>query len=146
MNKMLTLLTLGTLAILPPGLAQADQDAETPRLFVTVTGASVQDRAMPLILANQALDQGAEVRVLLCGEGGHLAIADYEAESFAPRGMTAKDLLGRLMSQGAQVEVCAIFLPNTEFEQADLTEGIGIASPGDVTAWMLAPNTRLFSH
>lgn len=145
MTKMLTL-TFLTLAVLVPGLAHADKHAETPRLFVTVTGSSVQDRAMPLVLANQALDQGAEVRVLLCGEGGHLALADYEAKSFAPRGMTAKDLLGRLMSEGAQVEVCAIFLPNTDYEQSDLIEGIGIANPGDVAAWMLAPNTRLFSH
>ena len=101
---------------------------------------------MPLVLANQALDQGAEVRVLLCGEGGHLAIADYEVETFAPRDITARDLLGRLMIQGAQVEVCAIFLPNTDYQQADLIEGIGIANPGDVAAWMLAPNTRLFSN
>ncbi|TVQ35203.1 MAG: hypothetical protein EA370_09515 [Wenzhouxiangella sp.] len=125
-----------------PGQAVADE----PRLFVTVTGASVQDRAMPLVLANQALDQGAEVRVLLCGAGGHLALSGYEAETFAPRDITPVDLLNRLMANGAKVEVCAIFLPNSDHDASDLREGIGVANPADVAAWMMAPDTRLFSH
>lgn len=116
------------------------------RLFVTVTGSATQDRAMPLVLANQAVDQGLEVRVLLCGDGGHLALADYEAETFPPRDVSAKDLLGRLMQHDVVVEVCAIFLPNTEFGEEDLTEGIGIAQPGDVAAYMMGPRTRIFSN
>ena len=115
------------------------------RLFVTLTGSSTQDRAMPLVLANQAVDQGLEVRVLLCGDGGHLALADYEAETFDPPGVTPKDLLARLMNHGVVVEVCAIFLPNTEFGEDDLTDGIGIAQPGDVAAYMMGPRTRIFS-
>lgn len=116
------------------------------RLFVTVTGSSTQNRAMPLVLANQAIDQGLEVRVLLCGDGAVLAVADYDAEPFAPRNVSAQDLLRRLMSEGAAVEVCAIFLPNTEFEQDDLIEGIGIAQPGDVASYMMGPRTRILSH
>jgi predicted peroxiredoxin len=140
------ILSLVTLALLLAGPALADKHAETPRLFVTVTGDAAQDRAMPLVLANQALDQGAEVRVLLCGAGGLLAVADYELEALAPRNITPRDLLNRLIQHGVQVEVCAIFLPNTEYGQDDLIEGVGIANPGDVASWMLAPNTRLFSH
>ncbi len=120
--------------------------AEQQRLFVTVTGTDVQDRAMPLVLANQVLDQGAEVRVLLCGAGGHLALAGYEAERFAPRDITPVDLLNRLMANGATVEVCAIFLPNSGHSADELREGIGIASPPDVATWMMSPGTRLFSH
>jgi len=116
------------------------------RLFVTVTGSATQDRAMPLVLANQAIDQGLEVRVLLCGDGAKLAVADYEAETFAPRNVSAQDLLRRLMNEGATVEVCAIFLPNTEFEQDDLIEGIGVAQPGEVAAYMMGPRTRILSH
>lgn len=149
MTRIITLLTalLVPAALLAPA-ALADEHAEEPdqqRLFVTVTGSSAQDRAMPLVLANQALDQGAEVRVLLCGDGGMLALADYEAETLQPRGLTPKDLLGRLIQHGATVEVCAIFLPNTEFSSEDLSEGIGTAAPGDVAAWMMGPDTRLFT-
>ncbi len=116
------------------------------RLFVTVTGSATQDRAMPLVLANQAADQGLEVRVLLCGEGGKLAVADYEAETFAPRDVSAKDLLMRLMGEGAVVEVCAIFLPNTEFDEDDLIDGVGVAQPGDIADYMMGPRTRILSH
>ncbi len=116
------------------------------RLFVTVTGQSPQARAMPLVLANQALDQGAVVRVLLCGQGAELALKNYEATRLGPRDVTAKQLLANLMSKGALVEVCAIFLPNTPHTREDLTEGIGVAKPADVAAWMLQPNTRLFTH
>lgn len=115
------------------------------RLFVTVTGSSTQDRAMPLVLANQAVDQGLEVRVLLCGDGALLAVADYEAEKFAPRDVSAKDLLARLMANGVQVDVCAIFLPNTDYTEADLSDGIGIAQPGEVASYMMGPRTRLFA-
>ncbi len=124
------------------GLAYADQS----RLFVTVTGSDTQDRAMPLVLANQALDQGSEVRVLLCGDGANLALSDYEAEPFAPRDITPVDLLQRLMANGAQVEVCAIFLPNTEHLAEQLRAGITAANPADVAAWMMAPNTQILSH
>ncbi|MGY6553020.1 MAG: DsrE family protein [Wenzhouxiangella sp.] len=116
------------------------------RLFVTVTGAATQDRAMPLVLANQAIDKGLEVRVLLCGDGAMLAVASYQAETFAPRDISAQDLLKRLMNEGATVEVCAIFLPNTEFGPDDLIEGIGIAQPGEVAAYMMGPRTRILSH
>lgn len=116
------------------------------RLFVTVTASATQDRAMPLTLANKALDQGLEVRVLLCGDGAELALADYQAQTFDPPGVTPKDLLGRLLSNGATVEVCAIFLPNTDYEEDDLTDGIGIGAPDDVAEYMMGPRTRIFSN
>ncbi|MGY6630349.1 MAG: DsrE family protein [Wenzhouxiangella sp.] len=119
----------------------AEEPAE-PRLFVQVTGEAMQDQVMPLVLANQALDQGADVRVLLCGAGAELALADHQAPNFAPRDISAKDLLGRLIQQGATVEVCAIFLPNTEHSAEQLSEGIGIANPGEVAAWVLQPGVR----
>lgn len=120
--------------------------ADTARLFVTVTGSSVQDRAMPLVLANQAMDQGSEVRVLLCGDGAMLSLSDYQAERFAPRDITPTDLLQRLMANGSTVEVCAIFLPNSEHDADQLRDGITVANPADVAAWMMAPNTRILSH
>ncbi|MFW5679545.1 MAG: hypothetical protein ACOCYE_01405 [Pseudomonadota bacterium] len=141
---MTTWIRMFAAGILAVGVAGPALAAE--RLFVTVTGAGLQEQAMPLVLANQALDQGAEVRVLLCGAGGELALADYDAPDVAPRGVTAKQLLGRLMENGSTVEVCAIFLPNTEHEAGDLTDGIGVADPADVAAWMMTPGTQLLSQ
>lgn len=132
-------------AFLMLATASLAEDA-APRLFVTVTGESAQAQAMPLVLANQALDQGAEVRVLLCDAGGQLGLKGHQAPSLAPRNITAKDLLARLIQRGVTVEVCALFIPNTEYTPEDLSEGIGMAKPGDVAAWMMSPNTRLFTH
>jgi predicted peroxiredoxin len=135
-----------TLAMLLSANAQADSHDDGKRLFVSVTGSAAQDRAMPLVLANQALDQGAEVRVLLCGAGGEIAIANVELDALAPRGLTPRDLLNRLIQHEVTVEVCAIFLPNTDYSEDDLIEGVGIANPGEVAAWMMAPGTRLFGN
>ena len=143
--KSLTTTLIG-LALLLSGNALADSHDDGKRLFVSVTGSAAQDRAMPLVLANQALDQGAEVRVLLCGAGGEIAVAGIELETLAPRDLTPRDLLSRLIQHEVTVEVCAIFLPNTKFTEDDLIDGVGIANPSDVATWMMAPGTRLFSN
>ncbi len=134
------------LAQQPPNKARLDQIHSTPQLFVTITGATPQQRAMPLVLSNQALKQGATVRILLCDDGGELALVNDQARPLAPRGVTPQDLLNNLIQQGAVVEVCAIFLPNSAHTKADLLPGVGVAQPQDVATFMLAPNTRLFTH
>jgi len=146
MKRFTTTLIGLTVGVLLSASALADDRDDGKRLFVTVTGSAAQDRAMPLVLANQALDQGAQVRVLLCGAGGEIAVAKHEMESLAPRGLTPRDLLNRLIQHEVTVEVCAIFLPNTDYNEDDLIDGVSIANPGDVAAWMMAPGTRLFSH
>ncbi len=146
MKRFTAILTGLTLAVLLSANAQADQHGDDKRLFVSVTGSAAQDRAMPLVLANQALDQGAQVRVLLCGAGGEIAVADHELDALAPRGLTPRDLLNRLIQHEVTVEVCAIFLPNTDYTEDDLIDGVGVANPGDVAAWMMAPGTRLFGN
>lgn len=142
MENLKNLFFMAVLVLAVSDLANADQ----ARLFVTVTGSDIQDRAMPLVLANQALDQGSEIRVLLCGAGANLALLDYEAERFAPRDITPVDLLQRLMTNGATVEVCAIFLPNSDHSAEQLRAGITVADPADVAAWMMAPTTQILSH
>jgi len=131
-------------------LSAADSAAEdqttTPRVFVTVTGTDPQAQAMPLVLANQAVGLGATVRVLLCGPGAEIALKDHKATPLSPRNITPQDLLVRLLEQDVIVEVCAIFLPNSPHTQTDLISGVGIAKPKEVASWMLAPNTRLFTH
>ncbi len=138
--------TLIALFVSMVALPAAADEPEEQRLFVTITGSGAQERAMPLVLANQALDQGATVRVLLCGAGAELALTDHPEEKLAPRNVSAQDLMRRLIDHGVPIEVCAIFLPNSEYSQDDLLPKIGVAQPGEIASWMLAPNTRLFSH
>ena len=116
-----------------------------PALLVVLTEEHNMTRGMALVLANQSLDQGAEVRVLLCGPGGELGLRDHDGDLLLPREVTPGGLLNRLIERGVQVEVCAIFLPNTDWTEEDLREGVGVAQPADVASWMLSPGVRLFT-
>jgi len=137
---------LMVLALACGTVVHAGDDSDDQRVFVTVTSGEAQTRGMALVLANQMAGQGAEVRVLLCGPGGELALADHQPPKLKPRDVTPVQLLSGLIDQGATVEVCAIFLPNTGYEESDLADGIGVARPDDVAEWMLQPGVRWFSH
>jgi predicted peroxiredoxin len=114
-------------------------------LFVVVTSDDAATQMMAFVLATQAVEQGAEVRVLLCSEGGRLGIRDSESPAFAPRGLSPKELMEGLIERGVVVEVCAIFLPNSEFSEEDLLDGVTVAQPPAVTAYMLQPHVRYFT-
>jgi hypothetical protein len=44
-----------------------------------------------------------------------------------------------------EVQVCAIYLPNSEAGEDDLLDGVTTAMPPEIAAVMLAPDTRLFT-
>ncbi len=122
------------------------EDAKEKKLFVTLMDVDSQARGMTLVLANQAAAQGAEVRMLLCGDGAQLALSDYNPPKLRPRDVTPKQLLENLIQNGATVEVCAIFLPNTGYSEEDLSDGIGVADPADVADYMMQPDVKLFTR
>jgi len=124
--------------------AQAQTD-DPEALFVVVSTDDAQTQMMAMVLANQALARGASVRVLLCGEGGRLALADEEFPAFQPADRTPQQLLKNLMNEGSTVEVCAIFLPNTDADESDLIDGIGIAQPPAIAEYMMKPGVRYFT-
>ena len=99
-----------------------------------------------MVLASQALAQKATVRVLLCSEGGQLAVKDKESASLKPMNKSPKELLQGLMKAGAKVEVCALFLPNADLKPTDLIDGIGVAKPTDVAEYFLKPNVKTLSY
>lgn len=117
-----------------------------PELFVTINSGNPQTQGMALVLASQAVEQKAGVRVLLCSEGGQLAVKGRESVVLKPRNVTPGDMLQGLMKAGARVEVCALFLPNSDWKPADLIEGIGVAKPAEVAAYMLQANVKTLSY
>jgi len=130
-----------------PFSAQAQDDAPTPadNIFVVVSSSEAQTQMMAMVLGNQVAAKGASVRVLLCDSAGKLAVQGESFPSFEPADKTPQDLLQGLMQKGATVEVCAIFLPNTEYEQSDLLDGVGVAKPGPVSDYMMQPDVRYFT-
>ncbi|TVP54304.1 MAG: hypothetical protein EA351_13565 [Gemmatimonadales bacterium] len=116
-----------------------------PAVFVVVTQEDNMTQGMAMVLANQSLDQEAEVRVLLCGPGASLALDGHDGDLLEPREVTPGQLLDRLIGEGVQVDVCAIFLPNTEWTEEDLRDGVGVAEPPEVAEYMLRPGVRYFT-
>ena len=140
MKKLIALLTLGAAFALPVH-AQA-----TGELFVMMNSSNPQTQGMAFVLATQAAEQKAAVRVLLCSEGAQLAIKAKESVLLKPRNVTPKDMMQGLMKSGAKVEVCALFLPNSDWKAADLIDGVGVAKPGEVAAYMMQTSVKVVSY
>ena len=134
--------------ILALGLASAlSVHAQTPaELFVSINSGVTQTQGVAMVLTSQALAQKAAVRILLCSEGGQLAVKDKESASLKPMNKSPKELLQGLMKAGAKVEVCALFLPNADLKPTDLIDGIGVAKPTDVAEYFLKPNVKTLSY
>ena len=128
------------------GAPPAPRADEGPaRYFVTVTAEAPQARGMAMVLSRQLVARSAEVRVLLCGPGGELGLRDAEGPTLQPAGASPEQMLRALIADGAQVEVCAIFLPNTRWSEADLVDGVTVARPADIAEHMLEPGVRFLT-
>ena len=136
------LIALGAAALLLSGAAQA----QTQELFVNIHSGNAMAQGAGLVLAGQALEQKASVRVLLCDAAGDMAVAGKQGPKLKPRDVTTQQMLQGVIKAGAKVEVCALYLPNTGLKASDLIEGVQPAKPADVAAHLLKPgvNTLAF--
>lgn len=140
---MKTLITLFGILLGFAGLANAH--SETESLFVVLTSDDAETQMMAMVLATQSLNKEVPVRVLLCSDAGDLALKDSESPTFAPANRSPKQLLMGLMNNGVQVEVCGIFLPNRDYTEADLIDGVGTAAPPEVAEFMKQKGVRFFT-
>lgn len=137
--KYSTLLLSALLALPVSSMAQNQTEA-----FFNVTSADNQAQGMAMVLAGQMAEQKAAVRVLLCGPAGQLALKSYEPATLKPRNVSPKQMMAGLIKGGATVEVCALFLPNADKTPADLMDGVSVAKPPEVAAYMVKPGVRAF--
>ena len=137
--KRTALVISALLAFSAQGIAQTQTEA-----FFNVTSADNQSQGMAMVLATQMAEQKAAVRILLCGPAGQLALKTYEPAALKPRNVSPRQMMQGLMKTGATVEVCALFLPNAERTPADLIDGVSVAKPPEVAAYMLKPGVRAF--
>jgi len=129
------LITLTAAALLAAGAAQA----QAQELFVNIHSGNAMAQGAALVLAGQALEQKASVRVLLCDKAGDIALVGAELPKLKPRDVTPQQMLQGVIKAGAKVEVCALYLPNTGRKPTDLIEGVTPAKPADVAAHLLKP-------
>lgn len=117
-------------------------------LLTLITSEDPETQFMALTLTLNAKAAGASPRILLCSKGADLALDDPPAAATAalkPSGLAPQDLLKRLIADGVQSDVCAIYLPNRPFGPEALIDGVGVAKPAEVGRLMAAPDLRLFS-
>jgi len=125
------------------GLVEAQSNSES--LFVVLTSDDAETQMMAMVLATQSLNKDVPVRVLLCSAAGDLALKDSESTSFAPADRSPKQLMMGLMDNGVKVDVCGIYLPNRDYTEADLMDGIGTAAPPEVAEYMKQEGVRYFT-
>jgi hypothetical protein len=129
--------SLFTAVILTSALA-----AQADELFVSIHSGATMAQGAGLVLAGQALEQKANVRVLLCDAAGDIAVIGQSMPSLKPRNVTPQQMLQGLIKAGAKVEVCALYLPNTGRQATELLEGVSPAKPADIAAHLLKPGVR----
>jgi hypothetical protein len=127
------------------------EEAEDKALVI-LTSDSLQTQGMAMILANAMQQLGADLHILLCDAAGDLAVQGYESAAAIntppsnPAGQVKPEgILNMLMGKGASVDVCAIYLPNSEYGAGDLLEGVGVAAPGPIAEMMRDPSIPVYS-
>ncbi len=118
-----------------------------PDMLSILTSDDDETQAMALILTMQAQKNGASPQVLLCDDAGDLAVGSEADDSEILRGPDASpaQMIQRLVNNGVQVDVCAIYLPNREYTEADLIDGVGVAQPPAIGALVADPAVREFT-
>ena len=119
---------------------------QAEELFVNIHSGNAMAQGAGLVLAGQALEQKANVRVLLCDVAGDIALVGQSMPTLKPRNVTPQQMLQGVIKAGAKVEVCALYLPNTGKQASDLIPGVTPAKPAEVAAHLLKPgvNTLAF--
>jgi len=115
------------------------------KALIILTSDSLQTRGMAMVLGNALKQQGQSLHILLCDSAGELAVTAHESSSLQPRGMKPEMLMQKMMQEGATVEVCALYLPNSEHGEDDLRDGVSVAKPPAIAEMMAAPDVRVFS-
>lgn len=130
------------------GQTLAGSHEAPPKLVTIVATGEPQTQLMAFVLTMQAIQQGAESHILLCGPGGDLALREPPESAVAPqepRGMSPQGLMRQIMETGATVQVCAIYLPNKGAGPDVLLDGVTVAEPPAMAAELLGENVRLLT-
>lgn len=146
MKKTVLAAGIATAAALGAGPGQADG---VGKLVTVVTSAEPQTQLMAMVLTMQAVKQGAEAHILLCGPAGDLALRDAPVSATAPqppKGMSPQGLMQMIQTEASgTVEVCAIYLPGKGLDPSALLDGVGVAKPPEMASRLIAADTRVLS-
>ncbi|MDY0251289.1 MAG: hypothetical protein RBR45_14765 [Pseudomonas sp.] len=125
----------------------SDECTKQPEYAVVmITSASLQTQGMAMVLSRALQEQGVRLTILLCDKAGDLAINGYQsAKALAPKGMKPEGLLQQLLEAGAKVAVCALYLPNSVYQEEDLRQGVSVAQPAEMANMMRCKDSKTFN-
>ena len=142
MKKSLLILS----SILMLSTASIANENSAKGLNVIITSGDAQTQMMGMALSMATLKQNKEVNMTLCSKAGDLAVKGMESPVLKPMDKSPKMILQALIKQGAKVDLCPIYLPNSENAKAELLEGITIATPADGAAKLLNKDYQNLSY
>lgn len=119
------------------------------KMLMLLSAPAAEAQAFNLVLANQLQASGHGVHMLLCGEAGDIVLKAVPAAAtkpVTPQGMTVRSLLEGLMTKGATVQVCAIYLPNRKLQADALMEGVSVARPQDIATMIADPAVKVIGQ
>lgn len=146
MIKSLKALAVASLIAIAPFSAHAENHkSAVEEVLVILSSDSLQTQGMAMVLSNTMAEKGARVNVLLCDKAGDMALKSYEAPALKPKDVTPGQMLRGLLKNGGEAKVCALYLPNSDYDKDDLIEGVGVAMPPEMADQMLNPKMRTFT-
>lgn len=143
MKKTLTATLAAATLLAAPAMADMKD-----RLVTVVTAPDAQTQLMSMVLTLQAVQKGAEARILLCGPAGDMALQDAPETVTAgqpPRDASPQGLLMAAIEAGATAEVCAIYLPGRGEGPDVLIDGVGVAQPPAMADALLDDEAAVWS-
>jgi|TARA_B100001059_G_C17771369_1_gene548638 predicted peroxiredoxin len=146
--RILTVILLLASTISFSAFADDNKAGTKPKLLSFITSDNTQTQLMGMVLSSQALKQGAEVNILLCGQAGDIALIDAPQSvltQLKPKNMSPQSLMKNIIKMGGTVQVCALYLPNRGVKKTDLIEGITPALPPHIAKKMLDAETKVIS-
>ena len=140
MKKIIISTVLAGLLAVPTVLSANDAKG----LNVIVNSGNPQTQAMAMVLSLMTMKKHKKsVNIVLCSEAGDLADKNIKGikikrpDGSAP---SAKMHLKKLIKMGATVEVCPLYLPNSNKDKSILLDGITVAKPPVVAKRLLNTN------
>lgn len=144
-TRIASLLVGGALSLGVVAGAHAKTEATPEKAMVILTSSSLQTQGMAMVLSQAMQAQGVALDILLCDKAGDLAVSSFESDgTLKPHGMKPEGLMQKIMADGAKVAVCALYLPNSEYKESDLREGVTVAQPPVMAEMMRAAGVKVF--
>jgi predicted peroxiredoxin len=139
------LLMSAVLAVFLLPVAASANDSASKALFIVHSG-DTQTQGMAMVLAGAMQGQGAEISMLLCDAAGDITVKGYAGEKLQPFNATPTERLQGLIANGATVELCALYIPNSGHAPEDIMDGVNPrAQPPQIAAKMLRNDVKVFS-